>query len=182
MREGHVSAYTGLDLPSGKYYDQRQPDATWDGVTIPFDAESFDCAICLEVLEHTYHPQGVLAEIKRILRPGGYLIASVPFLWPLHDAPHDHYRYTPFFFEKSLAELGFSEHHITALGGWDASMAQMLALWINRRPMSNNQRRWTRTLLTPFVRWLSSKDVGIEKWQSDQMFTGLWIVARAPSE
>jgi glycosyltransferase involved in cell wall biosynthesis/SAM-dependent methyltransferase len=44
----------------------------------PYDSNSFDAAICVEVLEHLYDPKYCVSEITRILKPGGLLIASVP--------------------------------------------------------------------------------------------------------
>ncbi len=49
-----------------------------DMMSLPFDNTSFDTVICLEVLEHTLDPDRVLAEIWRVLRPGGALILSTP--------------------------------------------------------------------------------------------------------
>ncbi|MFC1544759.1 class I SAM-dependent methyltransferase [Gemmatimonadota bacterium] len=49
-----------------------------DGVDLNFPDESFDCVLLLEVLEHTFHPRGLIREIHRVLKPGGHLIISVP--------------------------------------------------------------------------------------------------------
>ncbi len=57
---------------------------------------SFTTVFCLEVLEHVPNPQAAVAEIQRVLRPGGLLIGSTPFLLGIHEHPHDYYRYTRF--------------------------------------------------------------------------------------
>ncbi|HLA38995.1 MAG TPA: methyltransferase domain-containing protein [Candidatus Glassbacteria bacterium] len=49
-----------------------------DGLHLDFPDGSFDCAILLEVLEHSEHPRGLVRELHRVLRPGGHLIVSVP--------------------------------------------------------------------------------------------------------
>ena len=49
-----------------------------DGRVLEFDDGSFDCVLLLEVLEHTFNPRGLIAEIHRVLKPGGCLIVSVP--------------------------------------------------------------------------------------------------------
>jgi SAM-dependent methyltransferase len=69
---------------------------------LPFEDGSFDCVICTEVLEHCARPLEVVREISRVLRTGGWLFATTPFLRPLHEMPHDYYRFTP----PALQELG----------------------------------------------------------------------------
>ncbi len=53
-----------------------------DALNLPFADHCFDVVICSEVLEHVVAYRDVLAEIRRVLRPGGALIASVPRFWP----------------------------------------------------------------------------------------------------
>jgi len=57
---------------------------------------TYDVIVMMEVLEHIPDPSLALAEIRRILKPGGVLLGSTPFLFPIHDAPHDYYRYTSY--------------------------------------------------------------------------------------
>jgi 2-polyprenyl-3-methyl-5-hydroxy-6-metoxy-1,4-benzoquinol methylase len=45
---------------------------------LPFDPESFDCIVCADVLEHLVDPWSVLCKLKGFIKPGGYLVASVP--------------------------------------------------------------------------------------------------------
>jgi SAM-dependent methyltransferase len=145
-----------MDLSSGLY--DGAPDVKWDGTTIPFSEHSFQSALATEVLEHCANPQKVLNEINRILKPGGFFFFSVPFMWPLHDMPHDEYRYTPTALTRHLEEAGFCQISIKATGGWDASLSQMIALWVRNRPMAT----WKRTALSivaePFVRFLARRD------------------------
>jgi len=68
---------------------------------IPLSDEQFDTVIATDVLEHVASPEHVFREVARLLRPGGKLIVGVPFLYWIHESPHDYYRYTEF----SLAQL-----------------------------------------------------------------------------
>ncbi len=50
---------------------------------LPFATATFDCAVCEQVLEHLHHPDRVLREIGRVLKPGGIMIAGVPSFPPV---------------------------------------------------------------------------------------------------
>jgi hypothetical protein len=52
--------------------------------------------LCLSVLEHTKHPQLAVDEMRRILKPGGICLVSVPFTFHLHDSPYDYWRFTKY--------------------------------------------------------------------------------------
>jgi SAM-dependent methyltransferase len=79
--------------------------------------ESYDAAICLDVLEHVPDPCRALRETSRILAPGGLLILSVPHLSRLHDEPHDYYRYTRHGLRYLLESQGFIVVRIEKRGG-----------------------------------------------------------------
>ena len=57
---------------------------------------AFDVVLCTEVLEHLPEPQQAIDEIFRVLRPGGDLLLTTRFLFPIHDAPHDYFRFTKY--------------------------------------------------------------------------------------
>lgn len=69
---------------------------------MPFADEEFDTIVCNGVLEHVSDVDSVMRELARTLKPGGYLIASVPYLQPYHKDPSDFRRYT----RDGLKELG----------------------------------------------------------------------------
>ena len=73
------------------------------GVQIIGDAQSlgiadasFEVVLCTEVLEHLPEPQRAIDEIFRVLVPGGQLLLTTRFLFPIHDAPHDYFRFTKY--------------------------------------------------------------------------------------
>lgn len=134
--------YVGVDLRG--YVAAPSPDAVWDGRCLPVRPGSATAVLLTEVLEHVPQPQALLREVHRVLAPGGCCYLTVPFLWPLHDSPFDEYRYTPFALRRLAADAGFEVAHLWHLGGWDASLARMIGLWVRRRPMN----RWVRAALS----------------------------------
>lgn len=181
LKQSPVETYVGLDIDTALEYDTAvRPDFTWDGITMPFSAASFDTAFATEVLEHCPNPDRVLAEVKRVLKPGAAFFFTVPFLWPLHEVPHDEYRYTPFSLTRLLEEAGFKNITLQATGGWHASMAQMLGLWVKRAPMGKTPRKILSGILKPVISRLIKKDAGFKlQFKEGQMITGLSGIAYA---
>lgn len=84
-------------------------DVTGDLCAIPFPDAELDAVILAEVLEHCADPPGALKEIRRVLKPGGLLLASTPFLWPFHgtDDYPDYWRFTDQGWRLLLHNAGF---------------------------------------------------------------------------
>src|SRR5690242_7938183 len=71
-------AYCRIAQLRGQRYDLRLPLVVGVGERLPFPANSFDGILCLDVLEHVQSPAAVLAEMRRVLRPGGVVLTTVP--------------------------------------------------------------------------------------------------------
>lgn len=87
----------GVDIVGDAHHLPQIPDA------------SFDVILCTEVLEHLHTPEKALAEFRRILRPGGTLIITTRFIFPLHDVPGDYYRYTKYGLRHLLYDFTIEE-------------------------------------------------------------------------
>ncbi len=174
----NIESYTGLDIYNALEYKKGiKPNFFWDGIKMPFDDASFDSAFATEVLEHCPDPLLSLNEINRVLKSDSPLVLTVPFLWPTHESPNDYFRYTPFAIQRLLEQSGFVNIEISCLGGWDASMAQIVSLWIKRRGLPKKVQRVFYWIFRPFILKLLEKDE-IKPAMSDQiMFTSLGIVA-----
>jgi SAM-dependent methyltransferase len=62
---------------------------------LPWEDESFDLITCLDVIEHVPDDAAALTELRRVCRPGGWLLVTVPAyqaLWSQHDEANHHYR------------------------------------------------------------------------------------------
>ncbi|MBI2415265.1 MAG: class I SAM-dependent methyltransferase [Candidatus Kerfeldbacteria bacterium] len=74
----------------------------------PFADDTFDFVICNAVLEHVADERFVLQEIYRVLKPGGKLYVSIPFLQPYHPDPEDYRRFTTVGLGHVLQRHGFT--------------------------------------------------------------------------
>lgn len=109
--------YTALDYPAtGQALYAAQPDVFADAANLPFPAACFDGVFCLEVLEHVPEPAKVMQEIARVLKHGGRAWISMPFLYPLHDAPFDFQRYTVFGLRRAAEQAGLVIQHLQPRG------------------------------------------------------------------
>lgn len=69
-----------------------------------FTDGEFGCVLCTEVLEHLHTPQKALDEMYRVLKPGGKLILTTRFIFPLHNIPGDYFRFTRYGLAHLLRE------------------------------------------------------------------------------
>ena len=105
--------YKGMDATSV----DALPDIIGDATDIPVESGTMDIVFSTQVIEHVPEPQIMIQECKRVLKPGGFLILTGPFYWPLHEEPRDFYRFTKYGFEHMLSTAGFSSWEIWPDGG-----------------------------------------------------------------
>src|SRR6185436_7696837 len=110
--------YVGLDWAgAGEGFGYSVPDVVhYDGGRFPFDDGRFDSVFHTEVLEHVFDVRTLLSECRRVLRPGGEMLLTVPFQARFHYIPHDYWRFTPSALRRMLEEAGFEEIDVRPRG------------------------------------------------------------------
>jgi SAM-dependent methyltransferase len=100
-------------------FDQRTADldVRLDATALPFAAQSFDLVLFIEVIEHVPDAAKAMAEVARVLRPGGVLLITWPFNYMIHEDPHDYVRFTEFGMDRILRAYGLKIESIVHRGG-----------------------------------------------------------------
>ena len=102
--------WVGIDVPgSPEARERTRADArfeTFDGVALPFADGSFELVYCKQVLEHVQRPEPLLAEVRRVLAPGGWFAGSTSQLEPYHSLSV--WNYTPVGLAALLRDVGLT--------------------------------------------------------------------------
>jgi SAM-dependent methyltransferase len=97
---------------------------------IPVDDGQFDAAVCNAVLEHVTDPERVIAELSRVLHPGGVLYLCVPFMQPEHLDPVDNQRYTLGGLHNLCARHGLDVRQGGPVHSADTALGWVLNTWL----------------------------------------------------
>lgn len=127
----NVSEYIGTDIEvSGHDHRHETIDVYYDGKTLPFTDGSFDSVFSSEVFEHVFNLDQILSELYRILKPGGHMLITVPFVWDEHEIPYDFARYTSFGLKHILREKGFHIVQERKTSNYVETIFQMWAAYV----------------------------------------------------
>jgi SAM-dependent methyltransferase len=139
-----VDGYVNLDL-----FAVRGVDVQADAERLPFPSAIFQRVECDAVLEHVRSPQNVMAEMIRVLVPGGYMHLVTPFCHPFHEYPKDYRRFSL----DGLKELAGPDLEVVAEGWRTGPTATMLVfsieyvkLWL--------PWRWWRAIAHGVLGWV----------------------------
>lgn len=124
---GPEARYVGLDIEGS----DGNPDVlVAAGAPWPFESASVDAIVCTQVIEHVVDLDLLLGEMRRVLRPGGMLIATAPFAYNEHGAPHDYRRVTVHGMRRLLA-AGFEVVELSPIGAIGSTTGQFFLNWVN---------------------------------------------------
>ena len=70
-------------------------DIVANAFELPIETETVDCIFNLGMLEYVSNPEIIVREMNRVIKPGGTIIAAIPFMQPFHAAPRDYHRWPP---------------------------------------------------------------------------------------
>jgi SAM-dependent methyltransferase len=132
--------YAGVDLCAGTE-------------RLPFGDGEVDAVICTGVLEHVADPALAVAQFHRVLRPGGTVFCSVPFLQGYHEDPADYRRYTRAGLRQLFADFSAIEvrpsHGVGSALAWVAADALAVVLAGNANTLHTAWSMLLRCLFAP---------------------------------
>lgn len=125
-----VDEYIGLDFENpGHDHSNEDIDVYYDGKIIPFEGNHFDSILCSEVIEHLFDLDYTLGEMYRVLKKGGKMLVTCPFVWCEHEVPYDYARYTRFALENLFEKKGFKVLNYEKQGNFVEAITQMKILY-----------------------------------------------------
>lgn len=110
--------------------EKRSPDIVLNVCNMEqIQNESIDVINATELFEHVENPEKGLKECYRVLKRGGVMILSSPFLYPIHGDPHDLQRWTEEKWKKELQNLGFRIEKFEIMGKYFTVLADFIRVF-----------------------------------------------------
>lgn len=142
-----VTEVTCVDWPNTLHKNQYLDLECDLNKPLPLPDNQFDTIIISEVFEHIAEPEVLWSEITRILKPNGKMLVSVPFLYKIHEAPHDYFRYTEFALKNYATKNNLRVLELERFGGLPLVLTDLYAKMIVKIPLAGNA-------LAAFMQWL----------------------------
>ncbi len=161
----------------------RKPDIVASAEMLPFSDGEFDFVLCTEMLEHTENPFSVEKELRRVTSVGGMLLLTTRFVFPLHDTPHDYWRFTKYgllkiFKDWELMEIVAETSNFLTI----AALLQRMQFQTILR--ANKLSKFALLVLIKIfsnMNWLVLReygDIGRKQSENQIMSTGYYLVCR----
>jgi SAM-dependent methyltransferase len=153
-----------------------RPELMSDAARVGLVDGCADVVVCTEILEHVPYPERVLNEAYRMLKYGGWLVLSMPFMIEIHDDPGDYQRYTASKLEWLLRETGFREMNVIPQGYYFSLVSDLIRAGLVR--LRVRMVRWVLSLVAmPLLNWLVSRDRLVSGFARSYV-TGYFVTAR----
>lgn len=107
--------YQGLDYKA-QVNDGSVIEMGIDDEIIHEDLAAYDVILCTEVMEHVFNPFQAYKNLSALLKSGGRILITTPFIYPLHETPHDYWRLTPYALDRLGEYVGLKQLEQKELG------------------------------------------------------------------
>ena len=178
--ESHRRRYVGMDVVQNRAGTVDILSTLEDA---PSPAERYPLILCTEVLEHVADIDAAFAGLRRLAAPGGAVIVTVPFVFPLHMEPYDFRRLTLHGLERLAADHGFRVESSARLGCATDVLAMLLAdasiLPLSRSPLARAKVVVLRIAAAALVRVLDSRALSARVAINSNAYLSNGVVLRA---
>lgn len=177
----YADSYIGVDW-SGTLHELKADIVADLNAPLPIKDRVADTVVSLSVMEHLREPQNMISEAFRILKSGGSMILQVPFMWWVHEAPYDYYRYTRYGLEYMFEKAGFTDVQVLPQTGFWV----MWTLKFNYQSTRLIRGPWLlRKLMTALLRVIWEIDQRVAPWldkcwKCEEETAGYFVVAKKP--
>lgn len=156
-------------------------DVVADAMRLPFGNESIDVVITQETLEHVRCPDIALAEIYRVLKPGGTLFCQLPFVIGYHPGPYDFYRFSREGIVALVERAGFKPTRVSVSVGPAAAFSRICAEFLaasvaTLSPRLYRPAKGAGALLFYPLKWM--EPVLLRSPQIDRLAGGYIVIAQ----
>ena len=124
-----VTRHIGLDYSPTSGYRGNRADVCGDAAALPFADGCIDTILCTEVLVDLPDPEKTIGEFARILAPGGTLITTGAFVYPIHDR-NDYFRFSPDGLAVIMRRHGLRSQKAVPISGTAVTLAVLINLYI----------------------------------------------------
>lgn len=142
--KGKVAKHVGVDVSYG-FYATDDIDLVGSADELPIEDGSADAILSSQVIEHLPDPEKSIAEAARVLKPGGLLFLSYPYLYPIHAPPYDFVRLSQYALDAMLDRHGLELLERRALAGFWYMVGALAPIYVQGLPPA--RMRWLGKLL-----------------------------------
>ncbi len=182
----YATSYTGMDIEvSGHNHEAQKSkvDVYYDGKKIPFPDNHFDAVVTFETLEHVFNLEQILVEIRRVVKPNGLFLVSIPFAWDEHEVPYDFARYTSYGTNHLLKKSGFEAIEINKTTTYVQAIFQIFIAYLFQHVLPKGRvLYWMSQILVIFPLNVASLAFNKILPTRDDYFCNLVIVARKTAD
>ncbi len=138
---------------------ENKPDIVLDVTNMnKIDSESIDVINAIELFEHVQEIKVGLKECYRVLKKGGVIIISMPFLHHIHADPFDYQRWTHFKWKEELSKIGFKITKFLVMGKFFTNLAESFRQFILAFSRTLSNLRYFLRIILPFLNILPRLD------------------------
>ena len=178
--EQYVREYVGVDL-----IESPTADLVGAVENLPVPDGSFEVVLCTQVLEHCADPAQAVRELRRVVAPGGRVLASTHGVQMYHPSPEDFWRWTHTGLERLFTQNGaWSSVTVRPASGTTACVAMIVSLYVDllaRHAHIDALGRGAVALINRVAEGIDRRSARLREPGPGTLFANYHVVAERPA-